>query len=507
MAILDLFRKKPIVSVAPTAPYRAPRTYRQAFEASALTRFTQSWYVQLRSPNKEMQYDVQRLRGLSRYLARNDVYTARYLELLQIHVVGSQGIQLTPRITGPNGDLNTVINQTILGNWIEWKDNYASLEGQMTFQDMEQMIIRTAAQDGEIFIRLITSPRVNKYGFSLMMMDADLLDSNYNMSLNNNMQIVQGVEVNQYGVPQAYHFWSNHPDDAGFRPISRIRVPAAEILHLYRPLRPGQLRGLPWTAPSMYFLARLHEYMDAELVASQAGASQVATIETPATDGSSYLNTGNTDSGEVIDLQSGVMLRLAPGEKMNAWDSRHPNTAFDAFVKSLLHGIASSLNVSYSSLASDTSEENYASGRLGVLLEREYFKNLQTWLIRNLHDKIYPIWLLSAIDNEAFNLPDPNYSEQYKNVIFRGRSWAWADPKKEMDAYAQSVEMNIVSKTQICSQLGKDFTDVLNERYEEIKLERQYEKDLVEAGLPPIEKQSTVLPDNNTVDGTINNAQ
>ena len=44
-----------------------------------------------------------------------------------------------------------------------------------------------------------------------------------------------------------------------------MRVPAAEVMHLLRSLRPGQLRGVPWMANAPVRLWELDRYDDAEL--------------------------------------------------------------------------------------------------------------------------------------------------------------------------------------------------------------------------------------------------
>ena len=43
-----------------------------------------------------------------------------------------------------------------------------------------------------------------------------------------------------------------------------MRVPAAEVMHLFRSLRPGQLRGVPWMANAFVRLWELDQYDDAE---------------------------------------------------------------------------------------------------------------------------------------------------------------------------------------------------------------------------------------------------
>jgi capsid protein len=51
-----------------------------------------------------------------------------------------------------------------------------------------------------------------------------------------------------------------------------VRVPASEIIHLFRVLRPGQIRGEPWLARALVKLNELDQYDDAELVRKKTAA-------------------------------------------------------------------------------------------------------------------------------------------------------------------------------------------------------------------------------------------
>ena len=44
-----------------------------------------------------------------------------------------------------------------------------------------------------------------------------------------------------------------------------VQVPASEVLHVYRPIDAGQIRGLPHVAPAMVRLFLLDQYDDAKL--------------------------------------------------------------------------------------------------------------------------------------------------------------------------------------------------------------------------------------------------
>ena len=60
-----------------------------------------------------------------------------------------------------------------------------------------------------------------------------------------------GIEFDKLGRRVAYHLYRSHPNDGALAPMSgtgginTVRVPASEIIHLFRPLRPKQIRGEP----------------------------------------------------------------------------------------------------------------------------------------------------------------------------------------------------------------------------------------------------------------------
>jgi capsid protein len=51
-----------------------------------------------------------------------------------------------------------------------------------------------------------------------------------------------------------------------------VRVPANDVLHIYKPLRPGQIRGEPWLSNILLKLYELDQYDDAELVRKKTAA-------------------------------------------------------------------------------------------------------------------------------------------------------------------------------------------------------------------------------------------
>lgn len=484
-----LFRPAPVLPVV-TLPAKSTearalpvRQTRGAYLGATQSRLTLDWNTSLLSADQEILQDLTVLRARSRDLCKNNTYAARYLELVQVNAIGSKGIVLQARITDKDGTLNNDVNNTIEAAFEEWGKS-ASLDGKLSWLDIEQLAAKTVPQDGEVFIRLITGAP-NKYQFALQVLDGDYLDHLYNRLPGKNgtgiiNEIRQGVEIDEFGTPVAYHFWRGHPSEgrAGNR---RIRVAADEIIHLYRPIRPHQTRGVPWLTPAMHNLKMLGELMIAELVAVRTAAAKMGFIKTAADNSAPYtpedLTVGGALPREMMEASPGTITRLDPGDEFESWNPEHPGSSFDAFSKLILRGIAASLNVSYSSLTYDLSTENYSSARIGLLNERDYWRTIQHWFIRRLHERVYAKWLEAALLSGALQLGTKS-AVPFQSVMFRPRGFQWVDPQKELLAYETAIGIGLNSRTRVLHEIGADVDEVFADLQREDQLAKKYNIDI-----------------------------
>ena len=86
-----------------------------------------------------------------------------------------------------------------------------------------------------------------------------------NTTAENGNVIRAGIEFDRLGRRVAYHLYRAHPEDGALAPMSgnggteTVRIDAPDILHLFRPLRPGQIRGEPWLARALVKLNELDQ--------------------------------------------------------------------------------------------------------------------------------------------------------------------------------------------------------------------------------------------------------
>ena len=87
----------------------------------------------------------------------------------------------------------------------------------------------------------------------------------------NGNQIRMGVELDSRTKrPVAYHVLTYHKGDYDYMLPANQRkydvIPAEEMMHIFRPERAGQTRGVPWSSAAITSLKMLHGYREAELI-------------------------------------------------------------------------------------------------------------------------------------------------------------------------------------------------------------------------------------------------
>ena len=453
MGILDLFKKP----VKPTGMQK--RNYAAAGRGRLFADFNGS----NRSADSEIRWALNELRNRSRDLERNNEYFRRYLQLLRTNVVGSNGFSLQVRATNPDGTQDGAGSRIIESAWSEFgRIGGPTVDGQMSLIDLENHVITGMARDGEVFLRIVKN-RVFRHQIAIQVIEPDKIDEEMNELYRNGNDVRMGVELNEYRRPVAYHMLLNHPGDYDYTTLAkgtkRVRIPASEIMHIYRQERAGQTRGVPWSTAAIGALKMLHGYREAELVAARTAASKMGFFTSPA--GDDFMADGyegeNGTGSPIYDAEAGTFHQLPAGVEFTPFDPTHPTSAFSDFEKSVLRGIAGGLGVSYTSLANDLEGTSYSSIRQGALEERDFYRTLQTFMIDHFLDPLYRVWLDHIVDNALTPITGPGKYEKFSRTFkFRPRGFQWVDPLKEINAAVVGLQNGILSHSDIASNYGRD---------------------------------------------------
>ena len=311
-----------------------------------------------RSLDDILKNDIRKLRDRCRDLSRNNEFVRRYINLMKTNVIGSHGIKLQVRSKDKDQNLDYVANNIIESRWRRWilKDN-CDLSGRYGWLDMQNLLVQTLFTDGEVLVQFVENAD-NDFRFAINFLDCDLIDENRNGN-NGKNDIRMGVEFDyRTKRPVAYYLYERNPYE-NFMQTSAVeskRVSAENLLHIYMPERANQSRGFSPIASVLKELKMLHAYAEAELVASRVNASAMGFITSPSGDQFTGEDTSSDGFSPMMNVEAGTIQQLPQGSDFKKFDTSHPTTAFDPFIKSILRQISAGLNISYNDLSNDFSK-------------------------------------------------------------------------------------------------------------------------------------------------------
>lgn len=409
------------------------------------------------SANADHQADASILRSKARALVQNVPYMRAGLDALVSYTVGTG---ILPRSTSATqGD---VLN-TLFALWAPVCD----ADGRLDFAGIEAAAYRAMEQDGEVLIRLRT--RRDSDGLpvplQLQLLEIDWLDTLRTTADGSSNQVVNGIEYDVLGRVVAYYLWDQHPGDTtlkrGLRLQSR-RVPAASIIHLFAPERPGQGRGFTRFAPVIARVRDLQLYEDAELARKNQEArlsvlysGDAAELENPAS--GSAANPGDVrTTGDLGELPSGSIIGVPAGGTMTVVEPKVAAGHVE-YVKHQLHVIAAGIGVPYEMLTGDVREVNFSSARTRMLVFRTAVEQMR-WvtLIPRL---VAAVWR-SFVD--AAYLGGKIARTDYA-VDYAAPKWDYVNPKDDAEADALEIANGLSTLSEKLRQRGYKPEDVFDE--------------------------------------------
>ncbi len=452
--------------IAKQLGYSKPKQNR-SFEGASNSRLTSDWLSPATGANAELWTAIKPLRQRCREAERNDDYMRAYLRLSHNNVLGHCGIGLQMKITPPGSTvLDKPANDAIENAWKKWgKHENCTVNKTQTWVDVQELVLRSVLRDGAALVRKIRGfDNPNKY--ALQLLEIDHLDTDYNTGLPNGGTVNMGIEFDQWNAPVAYHIFQQHPGETVRNPAQRqyrLRIPASEMLHIFRPDRIGQATGAPTPSSSLKRSKMLNGYEEAELVAAREAACKGGGVKKATSEGWS----GETDNrgNSLQDMEPGMTLELNPGEEYFAIDPNHPVEAYPAFTKSVLRGIASGRGISYNAMANDLEGVNYSSLREGKLQERDDWKVWQKLIEDKLCAPIFEDWLQWSLAMGTITLGTGSALplrkfDYFNQPCWKARRWDWVDPMKDMQANILAIGARITSRRQVIEDMGGDIEEV-----------------------------------------------
>lgn len=486
-----------------------------------------TWFTTTASADTDTIYDLRTLRGRSRDLVRNTPIATGAVATMVSNVIGS-GLSL--RCLPDFESLNMTEDQAD-----EFAENVerefrlwaASADCDITrtqnFYGLQSLAFRSFMESGDTFALLpMLDRKTGPYQLKIQLIEADRIDipggtlagiGIQNLtpdSKDTKNKIIGGVEIDSNGAPLAYHVASQHPGDVAFSSsIKWTRVEAfgqktgrRNVLHIFERLRPGQTRGVPMLAPVIEPLKQLGRYSDSELMAAVVGAMftvfvKMDTVEGLNADGgfaddqpAANTATQLVDKTKQIGLGNGSVVDLAPGESIELADPKRPNTAFDAFVSSILRQIGVAIGIPYEVLVKHFTA-SYSASRAALIQAWQTFKLRRDFVTTGFCNPVYEAWMEEAVAIGRIDAPgffdDPAIRRAYLGCEWVGDAPGQIDPLKEIQAAELRLEVGVSDLASETMELrGRVWTDVHRQQVREkaARVEGKLEAEIT-AVVPP----------------------
>ncbi|MEW6505512.1 MAG: phage portal protein [Chloroflexota bacterium] len=437
------------------------------YEGAAGGRRLGDWGTSSSGPNQILFSSLGALRARSRELSRNDPQIDGALDTLVSNIVGTG---ISPRWQIEDSE----IKKRIQAAWAAWVYE-ADASGLLDFYGLQSLVCREVIEAGEVLVRF--RPRRPEDGLTvplqLQVLEGDHLDAGYNAIAPNGNEIRMGIEFDRIGRRTAYWLFREHPGEnqgGAFGASDRVRVPAGEVLHIFKPLRAGQQRGRPWLASVILTMHELTQFNDAELVRKKTAAMFSGFLKQPTEEMGPPNVFGAVDgedpqkpSGTTIYMEPGTFSTLPPGYEVVLAQPADVGGNYETFVKHQERRAARGIGgLTYEKFTGDLSDVNYSSIRAGNLeFQRQCKQFIFQVLVFQLCRPVAQTWLTQAYLAGAIDLPgfgqDP---KQYQRIKWTIDGWPWVDPEKDLNASKGLVRAGFSSRTQEVAERGLDIEEL-----------------------------------------------
>lgn len=407
------------------------------------------------------------LRQQARHMEQNYDIALGVLNVLVANVVGANGIGIEPQPRRADGSIHAEFARELLNLYKDW-----SLKPEVTWMhdwpSAQRILARAWFRDGEAFAQTVEGPvpyldHGTRVPLSLEMMECDFVP----MELQSTAPIIQqGIEINTWGRPVAYHVYKSNPVESG--PLAgraqTKRLTADRMLHIATRHRIRQMRGVSVFASVLNRFDDLKDYEESERIAAKVAASMAAFIKKGSTDAYDPGDGSNVEVMRQMKFRPGMVFDdLKPGEDIGTIDTNRPNPNLETYRSGQVKAIAAGAGPTYSSI-SKTYDGTYSAQRQELVEGWMAYQTLSAEFISRIARPVYEKFVALAILSGAVRRPADVVVESMDDAIYIPPQMPWIDPKKEAEAWGMLEDRAYASGPEIIRKRGGNPIDVLEQQ-------------------------------------------
>jgi lambda family phage portal protein len=453
---------KAIGFFSPTAGLRRAhaRKVLRSYQGAEANRLTNNKKPRNLAADQELMgpFGADALRAWARSSVRDNAYAWNVVDTKVSNVIGA-GITAQSTYETEDGEDVEDVNDIRDKKFSEWCE-VADINGELSFEEVQILAWSELVEAGEVLIRLIKTPGKEYKGisrpvpFALEMIEADRLSLERDtfaarVNRDNGNRVIRGIELDDKGKPVAYWIYPEHPNSPyTVRNQTPERIPASEIIHLYRKRRVGMTRGVTDFAPVMSWMRDLGVYVDNEIQASAVASCFGVAIKTETPIGNllapSDEDTTDTNGNSLEYLEPAMVVRLKPGESVESINPGRPNSASEPWINLMLRGICAGTGTNYEAISKDFSKTSYSSSRSSKLEDRPRYERDQKYIVRKLCQRVWDEFCNAAARQNLEGFPTSTElledRRKYAPVDWNLPGQAWVDPESEQNSADKALD-------------------------------------------------------------------
>jgi len=440
-----------------------PERIKASYDGAGEGRRSANWNAPDSSVNSLMMPALRNLRSRSRAAVRNDPYAFNAIDKRVSNLIGT-GINPRPKTEDP------VLRKLLQELWEDWVEE-SDADGLTDFYGQQALIARTVETAGECFVRI--RPRSLDEGLAvpiqLQVLAPEFVPHDKFETVSGGNVIRAGIEFEPSGKRAAYMMYRSHPREAlgssGYNQL--VRVPASQVLHIFEPVEPGQLRGVPRLSPVLKRLRSLDNFDDAVLFRQEVANLFAGFISRPAPD------TGQEPrdpvTGKLLDLDAdgftpmvalepGTMQELGAGEEVEFSKPPDAGNNYPDFMRQQLMAAAAGSGTPYELLTGDMRDVNDRALRVVLNEFRRRLEQLQfSVYVHQLCRPVRAAWMDMAVLSGALTLADyaPRRRE-YLRTRWVPQGWAYLHPVQDVQSRMMEVNAGFGSRSEMVLRTGYD---------------------------------------------------
>lgn len=450
---------------------------RNQYDAAGRGRRMKGWNPASTGPNKALA-NLAMLRNRARDSVRNDWAGAASIQRWVTSLIGTG---ITPRLPK---DFPKTRRKEVTLLWKRWVPG-ADADGVLDFYGLQALAVRTWLDAGEVFVRA----RTRRLDFGLEVpLQIQLIESEFVpvfdadswQGMPAGHRIRSGIELDRRGQRVAYWCHREHPGDGGSVTTSTqlLRIPASEMIHIFEPLRPGQLRGVSSLAPVLTRLRNTADFDDTVLERQKiANLFTVfltkgvgADVDLDALTGMAMEMDGDTP---LAGLAPGLIQELGYGEDVKFANPPEAGTGYGEYMRTQNMGTAAGAGLPYEVMSGDIKEVSDRTLRV-IINEFRRFAEQRQWhlVIPQFCQKVRHWWAETAL--LAGHIDESEF-DAVTMVEWATHGWAHIHPVQDPQGKKLEVEAGFRSRSSVIGENGEDPDDVDEERAADMEREKELE--------------------------------